>query len=240
MKKALRMIGMVVMTILMSVNFSSCGESDDDENGIENPNPGKEEVSSFKKIAEFIIEDNMDKVSISIKYDNQGRMIEHKTTWEDNDYEVMSFSYSDSKIELLEQNYRNGKLSSSYNKYLILENGRIVDWDSHKCYYDAAGHLVKIQDRVDITWEGDNIVKVDDTKVTPSDIDFMKSEPESFPSEFLMEEEFFWRTGTMLGKRPAKSSLYSPWGTELIRESDMNGYVTKCSCNMWTKTVIWK
>ncbi len=153
--RTFRLIGMALLAVVMSVNFTSC--SDDDE-------PSKNDdgvITNQKQLVELRMTDE-DGVSImEYSYDSKGKLL--SANYRESDYGY-TITWGANKI-----------IESTTNKDAItytLENGLIThtsdsdggDLANATFTYNANNQLVKLQDNEDeytsYTWQGEKLTKI--------------------------------------------------------------------------------
>lgn len=167
--KTLRLIGMAIVAIIMSVNFVACSDDDDEENA-NNGMPKK-----------FISAMDDSGYGCSYKYDNQGRII--KAVWTNGNVsqEITEFTYEENKI--ISTDCTISSSSSANDKWVTnyeLKDGAIVNMVEYnpdgkaisnaKYNYDSSKQLVSIEynnpytggssKQMKFIWQNGNIVSM--------------------------------------------------------------------------------
>lgn len=239
--KTLRLIGMAIVAIIMSVNFAACGDDDDDEENANNGIPKK-----------FISAMDDSGYGCSYEYDNQGRII--KAVWTNGNVsqEIAEFTYEENKI--IRTDYTISSSSSANDKWITnyeLKNGIIVSMAEYnlsgelnanvKYNYDSSKQLVSIEyndpytggssKQMKFVWQDGNIVSIiDDNTIelsyTSLPYQFIGETNNHFDSELidnsLYTQGFYGKCCKNLVKAVRNYEHY-----DYIYTTDKDGYVTK-------------
>ncbi|MBS1438444.1 MAG: hypothetical protein HP007_11865 [Bacteroides sp.] len=230
--KTLRFIGMAVLAVVMSVNFTSC--SDDDEPGSENPIGGKNK----RLVQDMEQEDPND---ISYYHYNADGWLEEVTK---SDNESVKYSYSTKNGKTyVKGTWEDGQIESE----TVIENDLIKTIDGIECLYDAENRLIQCGN-AKFTWENGNVTKVEiggSTYLYTYDADKVNkysigSDPivEHFDNYFVSAHPY------LLGqycKNLVKSTIYkNGYNDEIDNYSyqiDGDGYVLSYKSDRWEENI---
>lgn len=168
--KTLRMLGMALVAILMSVNFAACSSDDDEEL------PGGEEGSKDKygvitgqrKLMRMVVEFNDDYTTESFFYYDSNEHLAKMDVDLSGNCHYSDFKWENYKIEL-----KSSKQETPYTVYLqggLATKGFAYD-DGYSFTYDSSNRLSKLEygrwshNRyedyyVDITWNGNKVENI--------------------------------------------------------------------------------
>ena len=170
--KTIRLLGMTLTAIIISVSLSACGDDDSDSpETLMNP-----EAKHITRIVQE--EDDGDKTEYIFSYDSQGRvtsMVEKETDRTRASYtytQTYDFTYGDNTVTI----NRDNKYTYAYS----LLNGRITSCKRESQYssntqakvttysYDTQGHLVSMNENDEnrtYTWSGGDLTEADETDI---------------------------------------------------------------------------
>lgn len=147
--KKIRIIGMVLAAIIMSIGFSSC-------------NPDDKQEETTKKLVKF----SYDLIETTFKYDDQGHLIE-STEIQMGDIplnQIYTYVWGDNTIDI--RHYIDG--IEYEERTLTLENGLAIKLDSASAFFDStytynsSGRIVKCEDiwnTKSIKWNDDKMIE---------------------------------------------------------------------------------
>ncbi len=152
--KTLRFFGMALLTVLMSVSFSACG--DDDSSDGDSPSNNKHLVKVTKEAGN-------NTSCYEYTYDSNGRVVKVVNKLNGNNSYHITYTYTDNLI-VQKRYYGNSSVEHSHT----LENGLIVSGENDKYrqyqYTYENGHLTSAKEGNNVysyIWENDNIIRID-------------------------------------------------------------------------------
>lgn len=230
--KTLRFIGMAVVAIIMSVNFVACSDDDDDHTGDkrlvsiswENKQEGYSDIEESK-----------------YEYDAQGRIIKDIYTDSDGGYEVTNYTYGDSKITAT-TSY--GTETYVLNKGVVVtctrtSQGSVSRRTAYE--YDNENRLKFIreagEDEQEVIWENDNIVEIEGSTYTYTDIPVSKGEYIGYHNidRVLYYQGYFGKCSANLIKTETRYGE-----TETFTYEIEDDYITKITSNFCTMKLTWQ
>lgn len=174
--RTLRLLGMALITILVSANFIACSSDDDEDSPIKNDDGI---ITNQKKLMELkITDDDSETVIWEFSYDGKGRLaavIQTEKYGSNTDRDVTNFTWSDKTIVA-----EKGRSTQTYtlNDDLVrtIRDTDNEDWSNVSFTYNSSNQLIAAKD-VDshnytyittYTWENERIIKVtyDDNSTT--------------------------------------------------------------------------
>lgn len=171
--KTFRLIGMGLIAVLMSFTIASCGDDEEDDSTIENPN--KPNLSTDKRLVQVKVEyyegHGVDHVDFELEYDNHGRVISLIEYEEDGTIDnVHSIKYSENSIILTGKTDYLPSVTT-----FIVGDGRIVagteDGDhgyythTHSYSYNSYNYLNEIKGDLGertFTWSENKLIETKD------------------------------------------------------------------------------
>lgn len=166
--KTIRLLGLALTAIIISVNLSACGDDDSDSP----ETPVDPQAKHITRVVQE--EDDGDKIEYIYNYDSQGRviaMMEQETykTRVSRSY-LYTFTYNDNTITVNEEDkyiytysLLDGRITSlrSEYKYSTGTETRVTSYS-----YDAQGHLKSMNEDDEnqtYTWSGGDLTEMDQT-----------------------------------------------------------------------------
>ena len=161
--KTIRLIGIVLLTMLMSVCYSACGDSSSDDESNNSDKGGGEKTSTNKLLVKETVETEINTWVTEFTYDNNGRLIQYKYRKSSEPAITHSIAYNNNSIievsskgRTCEYTLENGlitRLSYSdypnyFETYTYDNNGYMTAWRTTSSdYYE------------DNIWNGGNLVR---------------------------------------------------------------------------------
>ena len=165
--KTIRLFGIALLTVLLSVSFSSCSKSDGDDNGHEGNTP-----STAKRIKKCVENKKDNTYTYEYAYDGQGRLIQMKysrTGKYGDKKSIHTFSYEGNTIvekttngsEVITYTLKDELIvkikDSDTEKTITYNNGYMASWGDER-YTWANGNLIKVGNNYDsCTYEYTNL-----------------------------------------------------------------------------------
>lgn len=164
--KTLRLLGMALIAILVSVNFTACS-SDDDE-------PTKNDdgvITNQKKLVEMKMTGDYETVTWEFSYDSKGRLasVIHTEKYDNNtDRDITNYTWNDNTV-LAEDGRSTRTYSLNDGLVRTIRDTRNNDWSNASFTYNSSKQLIATKDvngydtYIDTyTWENGRITKITD------------------------------------------------------------------------------
>ena len=151
--KTLRFFGTALFAVLMSVGFTACSSSDDDDNGV---------TTSDKRLVRMTEQGESKTYTYEFTYDSQGRVVRKEVKRDGTLNYYYVYAYFD---DLIVQKYYYNGYSEEYSH--TLENGLIVSeedkgWPIQYTYENGRLATMKNYNGVySYIWENGNVTRID-------------------------------------------------------------------------------
>lgn len=221
--KTLRFIGVALFTVLMSVSFSACGGSDDDDSvpGGSSESGG---ITPDKLLVKETIQRENENITYEYSYDSQGRIIRKDIKENGNSGGYYVYTYIDN---LIVQKYFFAHGGSMETKY-TLENGLIVSEEvngtiKNKYTYENS-YLATKNSTYEYIWNNGNLTSIkwqpDENTTRGKKYEYTSyAAPQGFVIDIYVEED--------LGKFFGKSSRNLPSKfTEVNNDGEISEQIT--------------
>lgn len=247
------MIGTALLAVLVCVNFTSCG--DDDDNPMENPNPDVV-VPGGKKLVKMVSDEET-----RFYYDSEGRLIQTKNNWTEetgNGCETCDIFWEGDNVTVNVTQTLSDGYSNEFSYTFVLNDGLVqscyrnnydYDYFNYTYYYDS-DKLVKQENAYmdcNIEWNGDKIVQISDNEETIKFTYGSTCKNGYFPFfvEYLTEEGFFdnifqaqpqllgmqtKQLPTSITTISGQDGVIETSNMSLTYEFDAEGYISKIIC----------
>lgn len=153
--KTFRLIGMALLAVCVSINFTSC--SDDDEEPVKNDDGV---ITNQKRLMEIKETNTEGSIGIhTFSYDSKGRLISVTESWDGKDYYTTRFTWGNNTIIATSD--------ENVNTYTLTDNlvrKQQGDGEYSKVFtYNSSNQLIKVDEIDDCsytyTWDNGKMIK---------------------------------------------------------------------------------